>query len=90
MTYNCNYSPLVPTLADYLAVDPKLNKAELGALLARELRGSGCSNYSASFVADPSAEVEPTASDFVDSSDDAASDCGSVSSEWPHNEADDH
>ena len=73
-----------------VAVDPKLKKAELSALLARELRGSGCSNYSASFVADPSAEVEPTAADFVDSSDDAASDCGSVSSEWPHSEADDH
>ena len=73
-----------------VAVDPKLKKAELTALLARELYGSGCSNYSASFVADPSAEVEPTAADFVDSSDDAASDCGSVSSEWPHSEADDH
>ena len=73
-----------------VAVDPKLKKSELSALLARELRGSGCSNYSASFVADPSAEVEPTAADFVDSSDDAASDCGSVSSEWPHSEADDH
>ena len=58
-----------------VAVDPKLKKAELTALLARELRGSDCSTYSASFVAGPSAEVEPTAADFVDSSDDAASDC---------------
>ena len=73
-----------------VAVDPKLKKAELAALLARELRGSDCSNYSASFVAAPSAEVEPTAADFVDSSDEAASDCGSESSEWPHSEADDH
>ena len=72
-----------------VAVDPKLKKGELTALLARELRGSDCSNYSASFVADPSAEVEPTAADFIDSSDDAASDCGSHSSEWPHSEADD-
>ena len=73
-----------------VAVDPKLKKAELAALLARELRGSDCSTYSASFVAGPSAEVEPTAADFIDSSDDAASDCGSHSSEWPHSEADDH
>jgi len=54
-------------------VDPKLKKIELTALLAHELRGSDCSTYShsASFVAGPSAEVEPTAADFVDSSDDA-------------------
>ena len=73
-----------------VAMDPKLKKAELAALLARELRGSDCSTYSASFVAGPSAEVEPTAADFVDSSDDAASESGSQSSEWPHSEADDH
>ena len=60
-----------------VAVDSKLKKAELTALLPRELRGSGCSTYSASFVAGPSAEVEPTAADFVDSSDDAASESGS-------------
>ena len=70
-----------------VAVDPKLKKAELAA---RELRGSDCSNYSASFVAAPSAEIEPTAADFVYSSDDAASESGSQSSEWPHSEADDH
>ena len=71
-------------------MDPKLKKIELNALLAHELRGSDCSTYSqsASFVAGPSAEVEPTAADFVDSSDDAES--GSQSSEWPHSEADDH
>ena len=69
-----------------VAIDPKLKKADLAALLTRELRGSN----SASFVAGPSAEVEPTAADFVDSSDDAASACGSESSEWPHSEADDH
>jgi hypothetical protein len=73
-----------------VAVDPKLKKTELTALLAHELRGSDYSTYSASFVAGPSAEVEPTAADFVDSSDDAASECGSQSSEWPHSEADDH
>ena len=73
-------------------VDPKLKKIELTALLAHELRGSDCSTYShsASFVAGPSAEVEPTATDFVDLSDDAASESGSQSSEWPHSEADDH
>ena len=56
-------------------VDPKLKKIELTACLAHELRRSDCSPYSqsASFVAGPSAEVEPTAADFVDSSDDAAS-----------------
>ena len=54
-----------------VAVDPKLKKTELTAFLARELRGNCCSTYSASFVAGPSAEVEPTAADFVDSSDDA-------------------
>ena len=72
-----------------MAIDAKHKKADLTALLARELRGSDCSTYSASFVAGPSAEVEPTAADFVDSSDDAASECGSHSSEWPHSEADD-
>ena len=71
-----------------VAVDPKLKKTELTALLVHELRGSDCSTYSASFVAGPSAEVEPTAADFVDSSDDAASESGSQSSEWPHSEAD--
>ena len=73
-------------------VGPKLKKIELTARLAHELRRSDCSTYSqsASFVAGPSAEVEPTAADFVDSSDDAASECGSQSSEWPHSEADDH
>lgn len=73
-------------------VDPKLKKIELTARLAHELRRSDCSTYSqsASFVAGPSAEVEPTAADFVDSSDDAASESGSQSSEWPHSEADDH
>ena len=54
-----------------VAVDPKLKKTELTAFLARELRGNCCSTYSASFVAGPSAEVEPTAADFVYSSDDA-------------------
>ena len=56
-------------------VDPKLKKIELTALFAHELRGSDCSTYShsACLVAGPSAEVEPTAADFVDSSDDAAS-----------------
>ena len=68
-----------------VAVDSKLKKAELTALLPRELRGSGCSTYSASFVVGPSAEVEPrikiSPADFVDSSaDDAASECGSQSS----------
>jgi len=73
-------------------VDPKLKKIELTARLAHELCRSDCSTYSqsASFVAGPSAEVEPTAADFVDSSDDAASESGSQSSEWPHSEADDH
>ena len=73
-------------------VGPKLKKIELTARLAHELRRSDCSTYSqsASFVAGPSAEVEPTAADFVDSSDDAASESGSQSSEWPHSEADDH
>ena len=73
-------------------VDPKLKKIELTARLAHVLRGSDWSTYSqsASFVAGPSAEVEPTAADFVDSSDDAASESGSQSSEWPHSEADDH
>ena len=80
-----------------LAVDPASNlikNTELTALLAHELRGSDCSTYShsdsLSLVAGPSAEVEPTAADFVDSSDDAASESGSQSSEWPHSEADDH
>ena len=78
-------------------VDPKLKKIELTARLAHVLRGSDCSTYSqsASFVAGPSAEVEPTAADFVYSSDDAGTlrlsgECGSQSSEWPHSEADDH
>ena len=73
-------------------VGPKLKKIELTARLAHELCRSDCSTYSqsASFVAGPSAEVEPTAADFVDSSDDAASESGSQSSEWPHSEADDH
>ena len=52
-----------------MPVDRKLKKIELTALLAHELRGSDCSIYSqpASFVAGPSAEVEPTATaaDFV-------------------------
>ena len=69
-----------------VAFEKLAKKADLTALLAREMRGS----YSASFVAGTSAEVEPTAADFVDSSDEAASDCGSESSEWPHSEADDH
>ena len=75
-------------------MDRKLKKIELTALLAHELRVSDCSTYShsasLSSVAGPSAEVEPTATDFVDSSDDAASESGSQSSEWPHSEADDH
>ena len=61
-------------------------KADLIELLARDMRGSFCSHVDAG----SSAEVEPTAADFVDSSDDAASECGSHSSEWPHSEADDH
>ena len=72
-----------------VAFEKLAKKADLTALLAREMRGS----YSASFVAGTSAEVEPTAADFVnfvDSSDEAASDSGSESSEWPHSEADDH
>ena len=74
-----------------VAIDPKKSlKADLIELLTREMRGSFGSHVSPVDVAGTSEEVEPTAADFVDSSDDAASVCGSESSEWPHSEADDH
>ena len=74
-----------------VAIDPKLKKADLTDLLSSEMRGSYVSHVHASPAAGTSAEVEPevepSAADFIDSSE---SDSGSESSEWPHSEADDH
>ena len=70
-----------------VAIDPKLKKADLTDLLTSEMRGSYVSHVPASHLAGTSAEVEPSAADFIDSSE---SDSGSESSEWPHSEADDH
>ena len=85
---------LVPELKAVLAYkgvvfEKTAKKADLTALLAREMRGS----YSASFVAGTSAEVDPSAADFIDSSEsDSGPDSGVTpeSSEWPHSEADDY
>ena len=63
-----------------VALDNKLKKADLLALLTREIDG----NYASSFVASTSVEPEPTAADFIDSDDGSSSD----SSEWAFSQAD--
>ena len=64
-----------------VALDNKLKKADLLALLTREIDG----NYASSFVASTSVEPEPTAADFIDSDDDGNA---SDSSEWAFSQAD--
>ena len=74
-----------------VAIDPKKSlKADLIELLTREMRGSFGSHVSPVDAAGTSEEVEPTAADFIDPSDESASDCDSESSEWPHSQEDDH
>ena len=66
-----------------VALDNKLKKADLLALLRREIDG----NYASSsfIVASTSVELEPTAADFIDSDDDGNA---SDSSEWAFSQAD--
>ena len=64
-----------------VALDNKLKKADLLALLTREIDG----NYASSSFVASNVEPEPTAADFIDSDDDGNA---SDSSEWAFSQAD--
>ena len=73
-----------------VAMDNKSKKADLVELLTREMNGRYSSLVDAvasdSAAAGPSVVSEPTAADFVDSSD---GESVSGSSEWAYSQADD-
>ena len=68
-------------------IDNKMKKADLLALLMREMDGNYASPADDSLVAGTSVEPEPTAADFIDSEDGGNE---SESSEWAHSQADEN